>query len=199
MTRFDQVKRLVDHAVRLHGRIDVIINNAGVMPHSSLERGKVEDWDRMIDVNLKGVLYPHWRCAALHEGAEEQSHHQRFVGGRPQGQSGRRRLCDDKAWRARDFGGTAAGGKAPQHPHDDHLAGRGCDRAARQHHGTRCRRARSQGLRTGDPCRLFRQHGGLRHEPAGGRRSTKSCSGRRSRNIEIEGGRSRPPSLWRTT
>ncbi|CAN7409191.1 SDR family oxidoreductase [Rhizobium sp. LjRoot258] len=57
VTRFDQVKRLVDHAVRLHGRIDVIINNAGLMPHSPLERGKVEDWDRMIDVNLKGVLY----------------------------------------------------------------------------------------------------------------------------------------------
>jgi NADP-dependent 3-hydroxy acid dehydrogenase YdfG len=52
-----QVKRLVDAAVASHGRIDVIINNAGLMPHSPLERGKVDDWDRMIDVNLKGVLY----------------------------------------------------------------------------------------------------------------------------------------------
>src|SRR6266702_667533 len=50
-----QVKNLVEHAVRSHGRIDVIINNAGLMPHSPLERGKVQDWDRMIDVNLKGV------------------------------------------------------------------------------------------------------------------------------------------------
>ncbi|NMN72283.1 NADP-dependent 3-hydroxy acid dehydrogenase YdfG [Rhizobium sp. 57MFTsu3.2] len=57
VTKVGQVKRLVDHAVRLHGRVDVIINNAGLMPHSPLERGKVEDWDRMIDVNLKGVLY----------------------------------------------------------------------------------------------------------------------------------------------
>jgi NADP-dependent 3-hydroxy acid dehydrogenase YdfG len=62
-----QVKRLVDAAVAAHGRIDVIINNAGLMPHSLLERGKIEDWDRMIDVNLKGVLYgiaaalPHMR------------------------------------------------------------------------------------------------------------------------------------------
>ena len=32
-------------------------NNAGLMPQSPLERGKVEDWDRMIDVNIKGVLY----------------------------------------------------------------------------------------------------------------------------------------------
>lgn len=57
VTQYDQVKRLVDHAVQAHGRIDVIINNAGLMPHSPLERGKVADWERMIDVNLKGVLY----------------------------------------------------------------------------------------------------------------------------------------------
>jgi NADP-dependent 3-hydroxy acid dehydrogenase YdfG len=52
-----QVRLLIDTAVSLHGRVDVVINNAGLMPHSPLERGKVEDWDRMIDVNLKGVLY----------------------------------------------------------------------------------------------------------------------------------------------
>jgi NADP-dependent 3-hydroxy acid dehydrogenase YdfG len=57
VTQVEQVKALVDHAVRLHGRIDVILNNAGLMPHSPLERGKVQDWERMIDVNLKGVLY----------------------------------------------------------------------------------------------------------------------------------------------
>jgi NADP-dependent 3-hydroxy acid dehydrogenase YdfG len=57
VTRVEQVKALVDHAVKAHGRIDVIVNNAGLMPHSPLERGKVQDWDRMIDVNLKGVLY----------------------------------------------------------------------------------------------------------------------------------------------
>jgi NADP-dependent 3-hydroxy acid dehydrogenase YdfG len=57
VTQCDQVKHLVDHAVQTHGRVDVILNNAGLMPHSPLERGKVEDWERMIDVNIKGVLY----------------------------------------------------------------------------------------------------------------------------------------------
>jgi NADP-dependent 3-hydroxy acid dehydrogenase YdfG len=41
-----EVKRLVDRALQSHGRIDVIINNAGLMPLSPLERLKIDDWDR---------------------------------------------------------------------------------------------------------------------------------------------------------
>jgi NADP-dependent 3-hydroxy acid dehydrogenase YdfG len=52
-----QVKALVDAAVREFGRIDVMINNAGLMPQALLERLQVDEWDRMIDVNIKGVLY----------------------------------------------------------------------------------------------------------------------------------------------
>jgi NADP-dependent 3-hydroxy acid dehydrogenase YdfG len=52
-----QVEMLVASAVSTFGRVDVIINNAGLMPHSPLDRQKVEDWNRMIDVNIKGVLY----------------------------------------------------------------------------------------------------------------------------------------------
>jgi NADP-dependent 3-hydroxy acid dehydrogenase YdfG len=57
VTQCAQVRNLVEHAVKSHGRIDVIVNNAGLMPQSLLERGKIEEWDRMIDVNIKGVLY----------------------------------------------------------------------------------------------------------------------------------------------
>jgi len=57
VTHREQVQALVDAAVQTYGRIDVMINNAGLMPQSPLERLKIDDWDRMIDVNIKGVLY----------------------------------------------------------------------------------------------------------------------------------------------
>jgi NADP-dependent 3-hydroxy acid dehydrogenase YdfG len=68
-----QVQALVDHAVAQHGRIDVILNNAGIMPHSPLERRKLADWDRTIDVNLRGVLYG--IAAALPHMQRQQSGH----------------------------------------------------------------------------------------------------------------------------
>jgi NADP-dependent 3-hydroxy acid dehydrogenase YdfG len=57
VTRFDDLKRLAERTIETWGRIDVIINNAGLMPHSPLERLKVDDWNRTIDVNIKGVLH----------------------------------------------------------------------------------------------------------------------------------------------
>ncbi|WP_175839375.1 SDR family oxidoreductase [Burkholderia anthina] len=57
VTRRDAVQRLVDRAIDAHGRVDVMLNNAGLMPSSMLERLHVHEWDQMIDVNIKGVLY----------------------------------------------------------------------------------------------------------------------------------------------
>jgi NADP-dependent 3-hydroxy acid dehydrogenase YdfG len=51
------VQNLVDTAVETYGRIDVLLNNAGVMPLSPLENLRIDEWDLMIDVNIKGVLY----------------------------------------------------------------------------------------------------------------------------------------------
>ena len=56
VTQYNEVKRLVDSAVQRSGRIEVIINNAGLMPQAPLERLNIEDWNRTIDVNIKGVL-----------------------------------------------------------------------------------------------------------------------------------------------
>ncbi|MEH2199601.1 SDR family oxidoreductase [Nostoc sp.] len=52
-----QVEALAKKTLSTYGRIDVLINNAGLMPLSPLDQVKVEEWDRMIDVNIKGVLY----------------------------------------------------------------------------------------------------------------------------------------------
>jgi NADP-dependent 3-hydroxy acid dehydrogenase YdfG len=51
------VQNFVDLAVSTYGRIDVLINNAGVMPLSKLSVGKVDEWEDTIDINVKGVLY----------------------------------------------------------------------------------------------------------------------------------------------
>lgn len=56
VTNRQQVKTLVDKAVAAFGRIDVILNNAGLMPLAPLEALKTDEWDQMIDVNIKGVL-----------------------------------------------------------------------------------------------------------------------------------------------
>ncbi|WP_129260193.1 MULTISPECIES: SDR family oxidoreductase [Streptomyces] len=55
--RREDLVRLVDTAVGEFGRLDVLVNNAGIGPVSLLEELRVEEWDDMIDVNLRGVLY----------------------------------------------------------------------------------------------------------------------------------------------
>ena len=77
VTHRNQVKRLVDAAAQKFGRVDVMINNAGIMPRAPLERLTIDDWDRTIDVNIKGVLYG--IAAALPHMKKQKSGHMIFV------------------------------------------------------------------------------------------------------------------------
>ena len=77
VTHRNQVKRLVDTGAQKFGRVDVMINNAGIMPRAPLERLTIDDWDRTIDVNIKGVLYG--IAAALPHMKKQKSGHMIFV------------------------------------------------------------------------------------------------------------------------
>ncbi|MGV2863196.1 SDR family oxidoreductase [Achromobacter sp. AGC39] len=57
VTSADSVNAFARFALDRFGKIDVIVNNAGIMPLSPLRAVKVDEWDRMIDVNIRGVLY----------------------------------------------------------------------------------------------------------------------------------------------
>lgn len=57
VTRRDSVESFIRSTVERFGRIDVLVNNAGVMPLSRMADGKVDEWERMVDVNVKGVLF----------------------------------------------------------------------------------------------------------------------------------------------
>lgn len=57
VTDLASVQALAQVALDKFGRIDVWMNNAGLMPHSEFIKSKVADWNQMIDVNLRGVLY----------------------------------------------------------------------------------------------------------------------------------------------
>ena len=67
VTNLADVQAFADFALKTFGQIDVIINNAGVMPLSPLHELKIDEWSRMIDVNIRGVLHgiaavlPHMR------------------------------------------------------------------------------------------------------------------------------------------
>jgi NADP-dependent 3-hydroxy acid dehydrogenase YdfG len=63
VTSLNDVQAFTSFALETYRRIDVVINNAGVMPLSKLDELKVDEWNRMIDVNLRGVL--HGIAAAL--------------------------------------------------------------------------------------------------------------------------------------
>jgi NADP-dependent 3-hydroxy acid dehydrogenase YdfG len=56
VTNFDEVQTLIDTAKKKFGRVDVLYNNAGVMPVNALENRARDEWQRILDVNVMGVL-----------------------------------------------------------------------------------------------------------------------------------------------
>ncbi|TLS36270.1 SDR family oxidoreductase [Pseudalkalibacillus caeni] len=57
VTSYEDVQALANFAIETYGHIDVMFNNAGIMPLSFMDKIKVDEWDEMVDVNVKGVLY----------------------------------------------------------------------------------------------------------------------------------------------
>ena len=73
VTSLADTQAFADFALKTFGRIDVIINNAGVMPLSPLAELKIDEWNRMIDVNIRGVL--HGIAAVLPHFTERKAGH----------------------------------------------------------------------------------------------------------------------------
>ena len=57
ITKKGEVKKAVDECLKAFGNIDILINNAGIMPLSLMKNLHEEEWERMVDVNIKGVLF----------------------------------------------------------------------------------------------------------------------------------------------
>jgi NADP-dependent 3-hydroxy acid dehydrogenase YdfG len=57
VTKKNECNSFVDNVLKKWGTVDILINNAGLMPLSFFKNLKTDEWDQMIDVNIKGVLY----------------------------------------------------------------------------------------------------------------------------------------------
>jgi NADP-dependent 3-hydroxy acid dehydrogenase YdfG len=73
VTKKDECKSFVDNVLEKWGSVDILVNNAGLMPLSFVKSLKIDEWDQMIDVNIKGVLY--CTAAVVSHMLEKQSGH----------------------------------------------------------------------------------------------------------------------------
>jgi len=56
VTKADEVQNVIDKTVEKYGRVDVLFNNAGIMPVNNLDQVARDEWNNMLDINVKGVL-----------------------------------------------------------------------------------------------------------------------------------------------
>ena len=144
------------------------------MPHSPLERRKIDDWDRTDRHQHQGRAVRHRRGAASHAAAEVGPLHQRLVGRRPQGRPGKRRVRGDEDRGARDLRGTSAGGRSP---------GTSARRSSR-------RAPSRRSCRTASPSRTSRR---------GSASSTSSMRSRPTRSLVLWPSRSVSRKTWIST
>jgi len=121
VTSEEQWQAVLAAALQAHGRIDVMINNAGLMPQALLERLQVDEWDRMIDVNIKGVLYGIAAALPVFSQAGLRAFRQHRLDCRIDHPAGHGGLFRHKVRRPRHLGGLAPGGPREAQG-DDHYA-----------------------------------------------------------------------------
>ena len=134
VTKRPEVEALIKGAVDSFGRVDVLVNNAGIMPIAPIPLLKVEEWEREVDVNIKGVLYG--VAAALPQNAEakERPHHQHHFRFRDQSFRARRNgLLRHEGCRAHADRRTPDGTTLRKHPLHDDLAWRSRIGTAERH------------------------------------------------------------------
>jgi len=73
VTKKDDCNSFVQNVLKKWGSVDILVNNAGLMPLSFVKNLKIDEWDQMIDVNIKGVLY--CTAAVISHMIEQQSGH----------------------------------------------------------------------------------------------------------------------------
>ncbi len=112
----------VKFAENQSGKVDVVVNNAGRMPLSRLEALKVDEGDRMVDVNIKGVLYGTCSRTADLQAPGLRSLRQHIIGRRSSDIPHRRGLLRYEIRRERNLGRVEGG--EPRHPRDRDPAGR---------------------------------------------------------------------------
>jgi NAD(P)-dependent dehydrogenase (short-subunit alcohol dehydrogenase family) len=163
VTNRENVEAFVQFADKTFGKVDVIVNNAGLMPLSPMEALKVDEWDRMVDVNIKGVLYG--IAAGLPIKAPRlRAFRQHLVRRGPRRLPVRRRVLRHEVCRGRSLRGASPGEQ--RHPRDGHLAGRNGVRTRRYHHPCRYGEDGRRASRERHPRPGHCRRGGLRHRPA---------------------------------
>ena len=168
VTKRAEVEALIQRAVDGFGRVDVLINNAGIMPIAPIEALKVDEWDREIDVNLKGLLYG--VAAALPHMQKQKSGHiinMASVFGIKMFAPGGTVYCATKAAVSRVDGRAADGTALPKYPLHDDLTWRGCHGTAGEQLGRSDQKEFARVLENGHPGQRDRESHRLRNRATG--------------------------------